>query len=91
MEGAGDGAGDVMLRVGKGGEGGGGGTFSWCLQERDEPGLKTVQRLSCHNLLGQAVPVWYGPGEGRHPSVLWPAGWDVVAAGVVLSGAQSAA
>ena len=33
-------------------------------------------------LLGQAVPVWYGPEEERHLSVLCPAGWDVVAAGV---------
>ena len=33
---------------------------------------------------------WYGPGEERHLSVLCPAGWDVVAAGVVHSGGQSA-
>ena len=26
--------------------GGGGGTFSWCLQERVEPGLKTVHAVT---------------------------------------------
>ena len=76
------------MSVGKGIGGGGGG--SWCLQERVEPGLKTVQWLGCHNLLGQSIPIWYGPGEERHLSVLCPAGWDVVAAGV-FSGAPSAA
>ena len=36
-----------------------GGGFSWCLQERVERGLKTVQRLSsCHNL---RVPRWGNP------------------------------
>ena len=39
----------VVLSVGKGvgvgggGMLGGGGTFSWCLQEQIDPGLKTVQ------------------------------------------------
>ena len=74
-----------LVSVGKGM-----GIFSWCLQEWVEPGLKTVQWLGCHSLLGQSVPVWYGPGEERHLSVLCPAGWDVVAAGIVLFGAQSA-
>ena len=32
---------------------------------------------SAVNLLGQSVPVLYGPGEERHLSVLCPAGWEV--------------
>ena len=55
----------------------GGGTFCWCLQEWVEPGFKfkTVQWLSCRNLLGQSVPVWYDPGEEEHLPVSCPAGY----------------
>ena len=56
-----------------------GGAFSWCSQERFEPGLKTVQWLICHSLLGLSVPVWHGPGEEWYLTVLCPAGWVVVA------------
>ena len=51
-------------RQGNGGGGGGGGGVGrgargcWNSQERVEPGLKTVELLSCHILLGQSIPVW---------------------------------
>ena len=71
-----------------GGGGGGGRTTCSCVyRNKLSLDLKQSSDSAVTTSWGrQAVPVWYsGPGKERHLSVLCPAGWDVVAAGVVSS------
>ena len=69
-------------------EGGGRGSL---FQVGVEPGLETVEGVSHHDLLRQAIPVWYSSWEERHLPVVCLAGGDIIAVVVVLPRATSSA